>query len=80
MAFTNKKAMYNIVIICAALIGYLVTYSKPYSDFFLYVVVIGTAFTIPYFISSENKKMKYTFVTLAFLIGFFIVLITSLNM
>jgi hypothetical protein len=79
MALSNKKTMYHIFVIVASFIVFLLTYPKPYAEFFMFVAVIGAAFTIPHFISLENKKVKYLAVGACFLLGFLIILLTSLN-
>ncbi len=76
---TKKKTLYNGSVIIVSFILFLLIYPKPYAQIFMLVAVIGIAFTLANLLSAKNKKIKYGIFAISFIIGFLIMLITSLN-
>ncbi|RCW63930.1 hypothetical protein [Saliterribacillus persicus] len=57
MQFTKKKTLYNVSLITASLIIFLITYPKTYAQFFMLVALIGVAFTLASLVSPEKNKV-----------------------
>ncbi len=74
----DKRLTYNLIVIFLCLILFFMYYPSEVSRFFLIVVMIGIFFSLEKVIPDSNKKLKYTVISILFVLGFCITIFNFL--